>query len=236
MSAAITAKAAPSATAIEEMSWNGLEHLARTSKNRKILAAIVSAPNACRPDAPSHNISDNRIVAQIVARAVQNRWSDVLEAAIESGAMTGRDYATILNAPVHATEDVHAAILREVPALSSSLLAMFHRVTPYPVLRGIAGSMRIAVVEDTLRAIADDKADYEVDEDGEESSQFTAAVTIALSQDRLDLVAALIDTGCAGNLTIDRAQMVPRSTCELQAAVLRHLRSIRAGEVLALAA
>lgn len=235
MSAATTAKAVPSAAAIEEMSWNGLEHLARTSKNRQVLAAVVHAANAYRPAGNTWMISDNRIVADIVARAAQNRWGDVLEAAVDSGAMTGRDYATVLNARAHASENVHAAILREALAMPS-VLATFHRVTPYPALRSIAGSALVASVTDTLRAIEADKADFEVDEDGDEDTRFTSAVTIALNHDRIDLVTALINTGCAGSLTIDRAQMVPWPTRELQNAVFNHLYNTPAREVLDLAA
>lgn len=233
MSAAINAKAAPSAAAIEMMGSHGLNHLARTSSDRDTLAAVLHAAAGYRP--VDWMISGNPITSHIVRRAVANRWDDVLEAALASGEMVQKDYAAALSSKVHAPETVHAAILRDVRSLPS-LLSMFHRVAPYPVLKEIAMRMRLATVTDTLRVVAGNPDAYTVDAYGVEDARFTAAVTVAFSLDRLDLVAMLINTGCAGSLTIDRAQMSVWSSRELQTAVLTHCFNSAAPEVLDLAA
>ncbi|HEX9087327.1 MAG TPA: hypothetical protein VF867_07375 [Arthrobacter sp.] len=229
MSAAITAKAAPSAAAIEEMGRPGLEHLARTSNNREVLAAVLAAAAGYRP--VNWRIDGNPITSRIVRRAVANRWDDVLEAALASDEMVEKDYATALTSKVHAPETVHAAILRDVRALPS-ILAMFHRVTPYKVLKEIAMRMRLATVTHTLLAVTADPAAYAVDAYGDEDVRFAAAVNTAFGLDRLDLVTDLINTGCAGAAAIDRAQMWVWSSAALEIAVLNYLHK----EVLDLAA
>ncbi len=202
MSAATTAKAIPYAAAMDEFSSNRLDHVASTSKNRKILAAVLHAQNACTPDAPSHHIRDNRVVATIVHRAIANNWTDVLISAAGSRHMTQRDYADIISAHKIFAEDVYLAILGSKAAESAALMSMLQNATRYPAVKEAAREVRVSLVRSRINAINADPEAYALDAD-EEQPEVSRAVTIALALGRHDLVNELVATGCTGSFTAD---------------------------------
>jgi hypothetical protein len=187
MSAAITARAIPSAAALDEMSWNYLAELAPTSKNRKLLAGIVHAENACISDGPSHHISDNRIVATIVDRAIQKNWRpDVLESAAGSRHMTPREFGAILGAGRVFPQSVYSAILNSSAVQNPALMSMLQNVTPYPAVRTGGHDARVSMILGTIEAAIADPAIYALDDNGDEHPAVPRAVTIALALDRYD--------------------------------------------------
>lgn len=203
MSAVTTAKSIPSYAAIDEMSWNRLNDLAHTSKNRQLLARIVHAKNACIADAASHRISDNRTVAVVVDKAIQNGWDDVLESAVTSQYMTDREYAAILRCGKTFTEEVYLGILNSRGAESPAILSMLSNA-PYDSAKKASVAKRIDIVKNTI--VAADA--YPLEDDGTENAEIFQAVTIALALDRHDLVDALITTGCTGSITEDRLALL----------------------------
>ncbi|HEX9087329.1 MAG TPA: hypothetical protein VF867_07385 [Arthrobacter sp.] len=187
-------------TNVNDLSWNRLRDLSHTSKNRKLLAGIVHAENACIADGPSHHIRDNRTVANIVHRAIQNNWDDVLVACATSRHMTLRDYADIIQAPTTFTEDVYLAILNSAAAESLAVMGMLEDGTRYPAVEEGANAARVTLLRRTIAAINANPEAYAV-EDGEEHQDVFRAVTDAVWMDRLDLVAELVATGCTGSFT-----------------------------------
>lgn len=186
----------------DDLTWNRLDHIAHTSKNRTVLAGIVHAKNACIADAPGHHIRDNRIVAHIVSRAIHNNWNDVLQSAASSRHMTDRDYAAIISSATLYTDDVYLAILNSKAAESPALMSMLQNRTTYPSVAEAARELRVAMVRSRIDAIKADTEAYELDGD-DEHPEIARAVTIALALDRHDLVVELIATGCTGSFTAD---------------------------------
>lgn len=212
MSAVTTAKATPSYAAVDEMSWNRLNDLAFESKNRRLLARIVHAENACIADAASNHIRDNRTVAIIVDRAIRNGWTEVLESAVTSRHMTLRDHADILRSSKTFTEAVYLGILNSRAAESPAILSMLSDVPYLSVKEGAEFKLTAIIIETIAAAKADPEA-YAV-EDGDENAEIFHAVTIALHLDRNDLLTELIATGCTGSTTADRLAL--RFNAQLQ--------------------
>lgn len=186
----------------DHLSWNRLDHIAHTSKNRTVLAGIVHAENACVTDAPSHHVNDNRIVGNVVSRAIQNNWNDVLLSAATSRHMTQRDYADIISADRIFTDDVHLAILNSKAAESPVLMSMLQNSTPYPAIKEGARAVRVSMIRSRIDAINADPQDFALGDD-DEHPEVSKAVTIALALGRQDLLAELVATGCTGSFTAD---------------------------------
>ncbi|WP_018771478.1 hypothetical protein [Arthrobacter sp. 162MFSha1.1] len=207
MSAASTAKATPSFAAVDELGWNRLNDLAFESKNRQLLAHIVHAKNACFVDATRRHIRDNRTVAVIVDRAIQNDWTEVLESAATSQYMTDREYAAILRCGKTFTEEVYLGILNSHGAESPAILSMLGRVD-YDSVKKASVAKRIKIVKDTLDAAKEHPEAYPLEDDGTEDDAIFQAVDIALALGRNDLVDELITTGCTGSTTADRLALM----------------------------
>jgi hypothetical protein len=189
----------------DHLSWNRLDHIASTSRNRTVLAGIVHAENACITDGPSHHVRDNRIVANVVDRAIQGNWNDVLESAASSRHMSQREYAAIINAETVFTDDVYFAILTSKAAESGALMSMLQRGTPYPAVTEAALAVRVSLVRTALDAIKADPQAYALDDDEEHPDVFRV-VTTAVALDRHDLLAEVIATGCTGSFTAEYAR------------------------------
>lgn len=144
------------AAAISTASWNRLDHVASTSKNRKILAAVLHAENACTTDGPSHHIIDNRIIATIVHRAIHNNWDDVLVSAASSRHMTQREYGDILGAGTVFSEDVYTAILASSATESPALMSMLQNCTHYTSIQDATRGVWVAMVQGQIDAITAD--------------------------------------------------------------------------------
>lgn len=191
-------------TDLNDLSWNRLRDLSSTSKNRKLLAGIVHAENACIDDAPSYHSRDNDTVANVVYRAILNNWNDVLLSAAGSRHMTQRDYADIIQAKTVFTEGVYLAILNSAAAKSQAAMGMLEYGTPYQAVKEGAAAARVVLLRGTIAAIKANPEAYTVD-DGEEHPVVVNAVVNAVEMDRHDIVAELIATGCTGSFTAEFA-------------------------------
>lgn len=189
-------------TNLNDLSWNNLNDLSHTSKNRKLLSGIVHAENVCITAGPSHHVRDNRTVANVVHRAIQNNWDDVLVACASSRHMTLRDYADIIQAKTVFSEDVYLGILNSAAAESQTVMGMLEDGTSYQAVQEGANAARVALLRRTIAAANANPEAYAV-EDGEEHEDIFRAVTNAVWMDRLDLVAELITTGCTGSFTAE---------------------------------
>ncbi|HEX9229318.1 MAG TPA: hypothetical protein VF885_22190 [Arthrobacter sp.] len=191
--------------AASQLSWNHLNDLAHSSTNRRLLTDILHAENACIAGAPSSRISDNRTVAVIVGRAIQNGWDDVLEAAATSRHMTFQDHASILRCGKLFAKEVYTGILNSPAAASPAILSML-RNSPYPAVRESVEVKRTAIVIEAIEAARTDPEAYAV-EDGDEHPEVFQAANLALALGRTDLLSDLVATGCTGALTAERISM-----------------------------
>lgn len=192
-------------TAVNSLSGARLRDLAFESCSQERLAAALTADNASHP-----------IAQQILSRAANKGWNDVLTAAAESPYLIGEDFARI----IRATDDraVHLAVLESVPASKYPVaLDILHGETPHAEIRAAAEARIRAAAESAVRELQSTAADAL---DMDEGEAVTWLVSRTLNYGWHDLTAAVIRSGHAGDLTAYRALRAYKPTRELHEAVM----------------